>query len=82
MSKLDCGGNWIACPSYIGNSAGGAAPPVFICNYITEDALLAYSAEDASTFYIPEDCPSGPFGPSFIMIPSVFNQGGGQWRMI
>ena len=25
MSKLDCGGNWIACPSYIGNTAGSSA---------------------------------------------------------
>ena len=59
MSKLDCGGNWIACPSYIGNNAG-AVGPIFTCNYITEDGLLAYGAEDGTTFYIPETCPWQP----------------------
>ncbi len=81
MSQISAGGNFLACRIYIGNSAGGVTP-VFTCNYITEDGLSAYVAEDGTTFYVPETCPSDPFGPAFNMIPSVLNQGGGQFRII
>ena len=81
MSRLQCGGNWIACPSYIGDTTGGLAP-VFACNYITEDGLSAYVAENGTTFYVPETCPSNPFGFAFNMIPSVLNQTGSRFRII
>jgi hypothetical protein len=59
MSKIDCGSNWIACPSYIGNTAGASTPVNVSCAYVTEDSLIIYVAEDGVTIYQPEDC-----GPS------------------
>ncbi len=81
MSQISAGGNFLACRIYIGNSAGGVS---FTCNYLTEDGLSAYVAENGTTFYVPEDCPGNPmpFGPAFNMIPSVLNQSGARFRII
>ncbi len=56
MSKIDCGGNWLACPSYIGNTAGTAVTPPS-CIYVAEDGVTPYVAEDGVTNYRPEVCP-------------------------
>lgn len=81
MSHIAGGGNFLTSKSYIGNTAGGVAP--FTCNYVTEDGLAAYVAEDGTTFYVPVACyPPQPFGPAFNMVPSLLGQGGNRWRMI
>lgn len=82
MSKLDCGGNWIACPSYIGNTAGSAPLPA--CAYVAENGTTVYVAEDGTTIYEPEIC--GPiipgFSPNFNMLLSSTQYSFGAWRIM
>ena len=53
MSCIKAGGNFIGCPSVIGNTAGpGGATPAN--GYVAEDGTTFYVAEDGATFYVQE----------------------------
>ncbi len=52
MSNVKAGGNFIACPSLIGNTAGTIV--ITGGTYVAEDGTTFYVAEDGTTFYVQE----------------------------
>lgn len=53
MSNIKAGGNYIACPSIIGNTAGSAGPSV-PSDYVAEDGTTFYVAENGTDNYVTE----------------------------
>lgn len=53
MSNVKAGGNFLGCPSLIGNTAG-TATPVTSGDYVAEDGTTFYVAENGTDNYVTE----------------------------